>query len=73
MSLEAWKIEPSCSSSRRSSAALVILPLCATAILPLLQSTENGWALQQHRVAGGGIARVADRHVPGKLGQHASA
>ena len=29
----------------RSSAALVMLPLCATAILPLLQATENGCAL----------------------------
>ena len=36
---------PRFSSSRRSSAALVMLPLCATAICPLLQITENGWAL----------------------------
>ena len=37
-------MEPSRSSSRRSSAALVMLPLCATAIWPLLHATENGCA-----------------------------
>ena len=37
-------MEPLRSSSRRSSAALVMLPLCATAMRPLLQATENGWA-----------------------------
>ena len=42
VSLEAWKIEPSRSNSRRSSPALVMLPLCATATWPLLQVTEKG-------------------------------
>ena len=41
VSLVDWKIDPSSSSSRRSSMALVRLPLCATAIWPLLQATER--------------------------------
>ena len=45
MSLDAWKIEPRAPVRLRSSAALVMLPLCATAIRPLLQATENGCAL----------------------------
>ena len=40
-----WKMDPCRSSSRRRSPALVMLPLCATAIRPLLQATENGCAL----------------------------
>src|SRR5215471_891038 len=36
---------PRRSSCRRSSVALVMLPLCAIATLPLLQATENGCAL----------------------------
>ena len=43
-----------------------MLPLCATAMRPLLQATENGCALQQHRVAGRRIARVADGQVAGQ-------
>jgi len=45
VSLEAWKIDPSPSSERRSSPALVMLPLCATAMRPLLQATAKGCAL----------------------------
>ena len=44
MSLDAWKIDPSASNSRRRSAALVMLPLWATAISPLLQATLKGCA-----------------------------
>src|ERR1043166_9644945 len=47
VSLEAWKMEPSRSSSRRSSKALVMFPLWATAMRPLLQATENGCALSR--------------------------
>ncbi len=50
----------------RSSAALVMLPLWATAILPLLQATEKGWALSIDGVAGGGVARVADGELAGE-------
>ena len=44
VSLVDWKIEPSCSSSCRSSIAFVRFPLWATATCPLLQATDNGWA-----------------------------
>ena len=40
------EIAPCSSNSRRSSSAFVIFPLCATAISPLLQATENGWAFR---------------------------
>jgi hypothetical protein len=43
VSLLVWKMEPRCSSLRRHSLAFVRLPLCATAILPLLQSIMIGW------------------------------
>ncbi len=46
VSLEDWKIDPCCSNSRRSSPALMMLPLCATAMRPLLQATEKGCAFR---------------------------
>ena len=45
LSTVVWKIDPRSSSSSRSAAALVRLPLCAMAICPLAQSTVSGWAL----------------------------
>ena len=47
VSLEAWKMEPRRPRSARSSAALVMLPLWATATSPLLHWTEKGWALSR--------------------------
>ena len=44
VSLVVWKIEPGCSSCARISSALMMLPLCASAILPLLHSTMMGCA-----------------------------
>ena len=67
VSLEAWKMAPLASSSARSSVALVMLPLWATAIRPLLQRTEKGWALQLDGVAGGGVAGVADGERAGEF------
>ncbi len=61
-------MDPSRSRSRRSSPALVMLPLCATAICPLLQATEKRLRVEQHRVAGRGIARVADGQIAGQTG-----
>ena len=66
VSLDAWKMEPRRSSSSRSSAALVMLPLCATATRPLLQRDGEGLGVEQHRVAGGGVAGVADGQLAGQ-------
>ena len=70
VSLVAWKIEPSRSSSRRSSAALVMLPLCATAICPLLHATESGWAFSRTVSPARGIAGVPDGQFARQLVQH---
>ncbi len=47
LSTVVWKIEPLASSSSRSWAALVRLPLWAMAIWPRAQSTVSGWALRK--------------------------
>ncbi len=44
VSLVVWKIEPSASSSSRTSAALTRLPLWAMAIGPRWCWSRNGWA-----------------------------
>ena len=45
LSTVVWKMDPLASSSSRSWAALVRLPLCPMAIRPLAQSTVSGCAL----------------------------
>ena len=35
-----------------------------------MESTRDGLRVEQRRVAGGGVARVADGHVAGQLGEH---
>ncbi len=59
-------MEPSRSSSRRSSPALVMLPLWATAMRPLLQRHRKGLGVAGRRIASGGIARVTDGVVARK-------
>ena len=63
-------MDPSRSSSRRSSPALVMLPLCATAMLALIAGHRKRLRVQQDRVAGGGIARVADGQFARQRAQH---
>ena len=70
VSLEAWKIDPSRSSSRRSSPALVMLPLCATAMLPFIARHRKRLGVQQHGIAGGGIAGMADGEFAGQAAEH---
>ena len=50
-----------------------MLPLCATAMRPLLQATENGCAFSKRRVAGRGVARVPDGQMARKRSEHAPA
>ena len=69
LSTVVWKTRPRLSSSSRSAAALVRLPLCAMAIWPRAQSTVSGWALRRLRGAGRRIARVADGAVADEVVQ----
>ena len=69
VSLLVWKMEPRCSSLRRHSLAFVKLPLCATAILPLLQSIMIGWAFNNALSPAVEYRRVADGAAAGKLRQ----
>ena len=71
MSLLVWKIEPSRTSSSRSSRALTRLPLCAIAIWPCAQSIRIGCAFCEPALAGRRVARVADR-AGGRAGLRAS-
>lgn len=41
-----WKMAPSADRAARISAAFEILPLCASAMRPLVHSTARGWALR---------------------------
>ena len=69
LSTVVWKIEPRASSSSRSWAALVRLPLWAMAIWPRAQSTVERLGVAQVRRAGGGIAGVADGHLADQVVQ----
>ena len=50
LSLVLWKMAPPSSSSSRSSAALVRLPLWARDMVPLMWLMTRGWALARLRV-----------------------
>ena len=70
VSLLDWKMDPSRSSSRRSSAAFVILPLCATAMRPFVAGHRKRLRVEQRGVAGGRITRVADGQFARKRLDH---
>ena len=73
VSLEAWKIEPSRSSSRAQFGGVGDVAVVRHRDLALVAGHRKRLRVQQHRVAGGGIARVADGQFARQTVQHFAA
>ena len=71
MSEVVWKIAPPSSRKLFSACEFVRLPLWATASLWPRNVMSRGWMLAAELAARGAVASVADRHVPGQIGEHA--
>ena len=68
-----WNSEPASTSRRRSSMALVRLPLCADREAAEGEVGEQRLHVAQHAGAGGGVARVADRGMARQALDHRAA
>ena len=65
-----WNRQPRRTSARRSTCALVRLPLCADGEAAELEIGVERLDVAQHRVAGRGIAVMADGDAAGQLRDH---